>query len=83
MEKQLKMEKQLEMKKQLKKEKPLDKRRGYGVVGLRQINICRKVPLQVNFLRWAFCIAIYESYVSMALNHRISWCVWISNIDVK
>ncbi len=25
---------------------------GYGVRGLRQINSCRKVPWQVNFLRW-------------------------------
>jgi hypothetical protein len=25
---------------------------GYGVLGLRQINICRKVPWQVNFFRW-------------------------------
>ncbi len=25
---------------------------GYGVPGLRQINTCRKVPLQVNFFRW-------------------------------
>ncbi len=26
--------------------------RGDGVLGLRQINTCRKVPLQVNFFRW-------------------------------
>jgi hypothetical protein len=26
------------------------RRVGYGVLGLRQINICRKAPLQVNFL---------------------------------
>ncbi len=25
---------------------------GYGVLGLRQINTCRKVPLQVNFFSW-------------------------------
>ncbi len=25
---------------------------GYGVLGLRQINTCRKVRLQVNFIRW-------------------------------
>jgi hypothetical protein len=25
---------------------------GYGVLGLRRINTCRKVPLQVNFFRW-------------------------------
>jgi hypothetical protein len=37
---------------------------GYGVLGLRQINTCRKVPLQVNFLRYTFCIAFYESSVS-------------------
>ncbi len=24
---------------------------GYGVLGLRQINTCGKVPLQVNFIR--------------------------------
>ncbi len=37
---------------------------GYGVLGLRQINTCRKVPLQVNFFRYTFCIAFYESSVS-------------------
>jgi hypothetical protein len=26
--------------------------RGYGGLALRQINTCRKVPLQVNFFRW-------------------------------
>ncbi len=35
---------------------------GYGVLGLRQIDTCRKVPLQVNFL--TFCIAFYESFLS-------------------
>ncbi len=25
---------------------------GYGVLGLRQINTCRIIPLQVNFFRW-------------------------------
>ncbi len=25
---------------------------GYGVLGPRQINTCRKVPLEVNFFRW-------------------------------
>ncbi len=37
---------------------------GYGVLGLRQINTCRKVPLQVNFIMTTFCIAFYESYLS-------------------
>ncbi len=37
---------------------------GYGVLCLRQINSCRKVPLQVNFFRYTFCIAFYESSVS-------------------
>jgi|688.fasta_scaffold240184_1 hypothetical protein len=30
------------------------------VLGLRQINTCRKVPLQVIFLDVTFCIAFYE-----------------------
>ncbi len=38
--------------------------RGYGVLGLRQINTCRKVPLLVNFFMATFCIAFYESYLS-------------------
>ncbi len=25
---------------------------GYGVLALRQINICREVPLQINYFRW-------------------------------
>jgi hypothetical protein len=28
------------------------KGKGYGVLGLRQISTCRKVPLQVNFFSW-------------------------------
>ncbi len=35
---------------------------GFGALGLRQINTCRKVPLQVNFL--TFCVAFYEYYLS-------------------
>jgi hypothetical protein len=36
---------------------------GYGVLGLRQINTCRKVSLQVNFLdaEILHCL-LYESY---------------------
>jgi hypothetical protein len=44
--------------------------RGYGVVlGLRSINTCRKVPLEVNFFRWRhFALpSIYESYLSTLL----------------
>jgi len=33
-----------------------------GGFGLRQINTCRKVPLQVFFYMTTFCIAFYESY---------------------
>ncbi len=33
-------------------------------MGFRQINTCRKVPLQMNFLMTLFCIAFYESYLS-------------------
>ncbi len=29
---------------------------GYGVLGLRQINTCRKVPLKVNCFRWHFAL---------------------------
>jgi hypothetical protein len=35
---------------------------GYEILGLRQINTCRKVLLQANFLK-TFCIAFYESYL--------------------
>ncbi len=30
---------------------------GYGVLGLRQINTCCKVPIQVNFFRWHFSLS--------------------------
>jgi hypothetical protein len=37
---------------------------GYGVLRLRQINTCRKVPLQVNFFKMTtFCIAFYMSLI--------------------
>ncbi len=41
------------------------KRGGCGVLGLRRINTCRKVP----FLMTTFCIAFYESYLSTMLPH--------------
>jgi hypothetical protein len=44
---------------------------GYGILGLRQINTCRKVPLQVNFFRWHFAL------VSIQL---ISPCVWMTDL---
>jgi hypothetical protein len=37
--------------------------RGHGVLGLRQINTCRKVPLQVILLMTTFCLAFDESYI--------------------
>jgi hypothetical protein len=37
---------------------------GYGVLGFRQINTRRKVPLQVNFLDADIFIAFCESYLS-------------------
>ncbi len=37
----------------------------YGVLGLRQINTCRKVPLQIKFFRWRhFCFGVYIQLVS-------------------
>ncbi len=36
---------------------------GYGILGLRQINTCSEVPLQVNFEMMTFCSAFYESYL--------------------
>jgi hypothetical protein len=39
----------------------------YVVLGIRQINTCRKVPLHLNFyLDGDICIAFYESYLSTA-----------------
>ncbi len=37
-------------------------RGGYGVLGLRQIKTCRKVPLEVNFVKWR-----HFSLLSMSL----------------
>jgi hypothetical protein len=37
---------------------------GYGVLGLRQINTCRKVPLQVNFLDNDIWHAFYQYNLS-------------------
>jgi hypothetical protein len=42
---------------------------GYGVLGLRQINTCRKVTLQVNFFKMTtfalqFCLSTYPPYNS-------------------
>jgi hypothetical protein len=42
---------------------------GYGILGLRHINTCRKVPFQVNSTK--FCIAFYESYLSTGPIHYI------------
>ncbi len=42
---------------------------GSGILGLKQINNCRKVPLQVNFFRWRhFALSFYESYLSKHWN---------------
>jgi hypothetical protein len=37
---------------------------GYGVLGLRQINTCRKVSLQVNFLDNEILHCLLRNYVS-------------------
>ncbi len=39
----------------------------YGVLGLRQINTCRKVTF---FKMTTFCIAFYESYISTVSSHE-------------
>ncbi len=38
--------------------------RGYGVMGLRQINTCREVPLQLNFLDDDILHRLHESFLS-------------------
>ncbi len=44
---------------------------GDGVLDLRQINTCRKVPLQVHFFRWRhFALPFYESYLYADLDLR-------------
>jgi hypothetical protein len=48
---------------------------GYGVLNLRQINACRRVPLQVIILDDdTFCIAFYESHLSMVFVMQASEC---------
>ncbi len=54
---------------------------GYGVMGLRQINTCRKVPLQFNFFRWGhfalpsmsliFLRFLGETWIMLFLNCNI------------
>jgi hypothetical protein len=56
---------------------------GYGVLGLRQINTCRKVPLQVNIFRLRhlhICIAFYES-IFLAV-HSSVWSIFKLHITV-
>jgi hypothetical protein len=61
--------------------------------GLKRINSCRKVLLQIIFKTKRFCIAFYESYHSMdfygimaeikddiQIQHR--YCPFMKNIDV-
>jgi hypothetical protein len=48
---------------------------GNGVLGLRNINTCRKVPFQVSFLDDDICIAFYESYLSRGLIRYIVYCI--------
>jgi len=42
---------------------------GIRVLGLRQKNKCRKVPLQKFFYMTTFCIAFYESYLSTCVRN--------------
>jgi hypothetical protein len=58
-------------------------RGGYGIIGLRQINTCRKVPLQVNFFRWRhfafpsvsliFLLSQYTVYTRANYKLNIVW----------
>jgi hypothetical protein len=44
----------------------------YGVLGLRQINTYRKVPLQANFFyMMTFCIVFYESYLTTEVQYLL------------
>jgi hypothetical protein len=53
---------------------------GYGVLGLRQINTCRKVPLQVHIWMMTFCIVFYESYLSTEQSHEIWFRIILKRI---
>ncbi len=44
---------------------------GYGVLCLRQINTCRKVPLQVNFFRWRHFALPFMSLIFLRVKHTI------------
>ncbi len=54
-------------------------RGGYGVLGLRQINTCRKIPLQVNFFRW-----LHFALPSMSLIFlRFRWTRMLTSKEKK
>ncbi len=46
---------------------------GNGVLGLRQRNTCRKVPLQVNFLRWRHFALPSTSLIFLRPDSSITW----------
>ncbi len=48
---------------------------GYEVLGLREINTCRKVPLQVNFFRlWHFALLLWDlSFVQVQILCHFNW----------
>ncbi len=45
---------------------------GYGVLGLRQINTFRKVPLQVNFFRWRHFALFSMSLIFLRLRQILT-----------
>ncbi len=50
---------------------------GYGFLSLRQVNICRKVPLQVNFFRW-WHFALVSNIINSSMNCTIWTVEWIT-----
>ena len=63
----------------------------YGFLGLRQINPCRKVPLQVNFFRWRhfelpsiWILSFYFFGISCRIENKctVTKAVWSGGFDV-
>ncbi len=48
----------------------------YGVLGLRQINTCRKVPLQVNIFRWRHFALPSMSLIFLRLKRTGTFPIW-------
>ncbi len=56
---------------------------GYGVLGLRQINTCRKVPFTDQFFKMTtFRISYYESYLSTPWTQKKYFNGWKGGLSV-